>query len=127
MTPSEYRDFAVELGAQIQRRQLSVTAAAKILGISRQSLHSHLGLGGPHQPRWSMIRRAVRVWDMVIYAQGKKFDRSAFGVEIIQGATAVQLLLPEALDRIENASLEVSVLRKNASSLALEVLVKFGT
>jgi hypothetical protein len=67
------------------------------------------------------------MWDMVIYVQKQKFDRNAFGPEIAKKDPAVQLLLlPEAIERLGNANLEVTVLRKDASSVVLEVLVKFA-
>jgi DNA-binding phage protein len=125
-TAEEYRDFVLALRQQLEKRKLSVTDAAKVLGVSRQSLHYHLRDGGTHQPHWRLVRRAVRAWDMTIYAQRQKFDRGAFGVEVSSNDPAVQLLLTEALDRVGSANLEVSILRKDPSSLVLEVLVKFA-
>jgi hypothetical protein len=126
-TADEYRDFAVNLGREIEKRGLTITTAAKVLGVTRQTLHLHLRPGGKHQPRWSLVKRAVRVWDMVIFVQKQKFDRNAFGPDIVKKDPAVQLLLlPEAINRLGNANLEVTVLRKDVSSVALEVLVKFA-
>jgi hypothetical protein len=124
-TKLECRKFGAELHRKIEENGLTITAAAMALGITRQCLHYHFL--GKHQPRPRVVERAVRLWDMVVYAQGQKFDRRAFGPEITRRSPSVQLLLlGEAIERVDNANLEVSVVRKDASSLVLEVLVKFA-
>lgn len=77
--------------------------------------------------RWRTVGRAVREWEMVIQAQGRKFDKSAFAPKNLTPDRSVQLLLlPEAIERISNANLEISIVRREASSIRLEVLVKFA-
>ena len=127
-TVSEYRDFTSSLRAAIQRRRLTVTAAAKVLGITRQMLHLYLA-GSAHQPRWRVLERACRAWDLSFTAQGKRFDKNAFGPDksSVQdsGAPVQLLLLPEAIERLSNANLEVKIVRKEASRICLELDVKF--
>jgi hypothetical protein len=76
-----------------------------------------------------VIERACRAWDISFVAQGKKWDKSAFGRERPKTTTpqAVQLLLlPEAIERLENADFEVEILKKEPSCIYLELRVKFS-
>ena len=127
-TEVEYRDFARTLDQARRARGLSVTGAAAVLGITRQSLHLYLKCS-EHQPRWRVIERACRSWGVSFVAQGKSWDKSAFGRERPRTITpqAVQLLLlPEAIERLENASFEVEILKKEPSCIYLELRVKFS-
>jgi transcriptional regulator with XRE-family HTH domain len=127
-TASEYLDFARTLDQARRSRGLSVTAAARILGITRQTLHLYLSQSG-HQPRWRVIERACRAWDVSFVSQGKTWDKTAFGRERVPltGPGAVQLLLlPEAIERLENADFEVKILKKEPSRIYLELRVKFS-
>jgi transcriptional regulator with XRE-family HTH domain len=127
-TDDEYRDFARTLDQAIRKRGLSVTDAARVLGITRQTLHLYLNRSG-HQPRWRVIDRACRAWDVSFVAQGKRWDKGAFGKERppTTAPEAVQLLLLlEAIERLENASFEVEILKKEPSRIYLELRVKFS-
>jgi hypothetical protein len=127
-TDAEYRDFARTLDQARRIRQLSVTDAATVLGITRQMLHLYLNCSG-HQPRWRVIERACRSWDVSFVAQGKRWDKSAFGRERLPAVArqAVQLLLlPEAIERLENANFEIEILKKEPSRICLELRVKFS-
>jgi len=78
-----------------------------------------------------VLERACRAWDVTFTAQGKRFDKNAFGLERrpTQSSSApVQLLLlPEAIERLHDANLEVKIVRKEASRICLEVNVKFSS
>lgn len=126
-TDAEYTDFARTLNQARRERGLSVTDAAGVLGITRQMLHLYLSCSG-HQPRWRVIGRACRAWDVSFVAQGKRWDKSAFGTERPPATVpeAVQLLLPEAIERLENASFEVEILKKEPSCIRVELRVKFS-
>jgi transcriptional regulator with XRE-family HTH domain len=127
-TDDEYRDFAHTLDQARRNQGLSVTDAASVLGITRQTLHLYLNCSG-HQPRWRVIERACRAWDVSFVAQGKRWDKGAFGRErpLTTAPEAVQLLLlPEAIERLENASFEVEILRKEPSRIYLGLRVKFS-
>jgi transcriptional regulator with XRE-family HTH domain len=126
-TDGEYRDFVHTLDQARRNRGLSVTDAARALGITRQTLHLYLSCSG-HQPRWRVIERACRAWDVSFIAQEKRWDKSAFGRERLPATApeAVQLLLlPEAIERLENANFEVVILKKEPSRIYLELRVKF--
>jgi len=126
-TDNEYRSFIVALREEITQRRLSVAAAAKILGVTRQTLYLHLCSDPKHQLRWRTVGRAVRTWGMTVQAQGKKFDKEAFRPETLHRESATQLLLlPEAIERLEDADIEVRVDRKSASAVVLQVLLKFA-
>jgi transcriptional regulator with XRE-family HTH domain len=127
-TETEYRDFTRTLDQARLARGLSVTDAAAVLGITRQSLHLYLKCS-EHQPRWRVIERACRAWDVSFVAQGKKWDKSAFGRErppVIAPKAVQLLLLPEAIERLENANFEVEILKKEPSCIYLELRVKFS-
>ena len=105
-----------------------MTDAARVLGITRQTLHLYLKLSG-HQPRWRVIERACRAWDVSFIAQGRRWDKRAFGREHppTTAPEAVQLLLlPEAIERLENANFEVEILKKEPDRIYLELRVKFS-
>ena len=128
-TDVEYRDFAGILDQARRARSLSVTEAAAVLGITRQTLHLYLSCSG-HQPRWRVIERACRAWDISFVAQGKRWDKGAFGRERTEPMTpgAVQLLLlPEAIERLENADFEDKIIKKEPSRIYLELRVKFSS
>ena len=125
LTDQECARFGEDLRKEIAKRKLTKTAAAAALGVTRQSLYFHLQ--GEHQPRREVIARAVRLWQMPVYVKGQKFDEGAFGVEAKRTAPSVQLLLlPEAIDRLDTADLEVRLVKKEAASVRLEVLIKFA-
>jgi hypothetical protein len=127
-TQAEYRDFVESIRGAIRRKNLTITGAAQVLGITRQMLHLYLG-AGKHQPRWRVVERACRAWDISFVAQGKKFDRRAFGQErkpANSRDSAVQLmLLPEAIERLGDANLEVKIVGKDATRIYLEVQLRF--
>jgi len=127
-TDTELRDFTATLRAAIQQRRLTITAAAQVLGITRQCLHLYLS-GSGHQPRRRVLERACRAWNINFVAQGKRFDKDAFGQQHPLGHSkpaAVQLLLlPEAIERLNNTNLDVKILRKEPSRIRLELTVKF--
>jgi len=128
-TDQEYRDFARTLEEARRTHGLTVTDAAAVLGITRQSLHLYLSCSG-HQPRWRVIERACRAWDVGFVAQGKWWDKGAFGRErsVTIAPQAVQLLLlPEAIERLENANFEVEIVKKEPSRICLELRVKFSS
>jgi DNA-binding XRE family transcriptional regulator len=126
-TDEECARFGEDLRQAVKKVGLDVTRAAALLGITRQSMYSHFK--GKHQPRWRVVERAVRMWDLTVYAQGQRFDKAAFGPSAPKAkASSVQLLLlPEAIEQLENSNLEVRVIRKEAGGVVLEVHVKFGT
>lgn len=130
-TNEEYRDFKDLLRRTILSKHLTITAAAKILGVTRQSLHLYLSRRAKPQPRWRVIQRACRTWDLTFVAQGQKFDRRAFGKGPEYGAVdpaAVQLLLlPEAIEQLRDANLEVKIVGREPSRICLEVQVKFAS
>lgn len=128
-TDAEYAEFARTIDQARRSRGLSVTAAATVLGITRQTLHLYLSHSG-HQPRWRVIERACRAWDVSFTIRRKRWDKSAFGREhpARTAPQAVQLLLlPEAIERLENANFEVNILRKEPSRIYLELTVKFSS
>lgn len=127
-TVREYQAFKATLRDAIHVRTLTKTAAAEVLGITRQMLHLYLN-DSEHQPRRRVLERACRAWDISFIAQGKRFDKNAFGPDqgpMVSHRVPVQLLLlPEAIERLDNANLAVKIVRKEAGRICLELDVKF--
>jgi hypothetical protein len=126
-TKDECVKFGQDLRNRIKEKDLTVTAAATQLGVSRQALYFHFA--GKHQPRWRVVERAVRLLDLEVYVQGQKFDKAAFGGETYQApkdTPAQLLLLPEALTRLRTSNLEAKVVRAEGDRIYLELLVKFA-
>jgi DNA-binding phage protein len=127
-TQEEYQEFAKALRQAIQERNLSRVAAAEVLGITRQCLHLYLSESG-HQPRRRVLERACRAWGLSFVAQGRRFDKNAFGADppLEDPRPAVQLLLlPDAIDRLQDSNLGVKIIRKEPGRIQLQLEVKFS-
>ena len=128
-TPAEYKEFARSLRSAINSRSLTIKEAAEVLGVTRQSLHLYLK-AGENQPRRRVLERACRAWDLRFTVQGQQFDKGAFGEEKTDIARSVPvqlLLLPEAIERLDNAHLDVKLVRRDSARIYLEVEVRFAS
>lgn len=101
--------FAAALKKMLAKRNLSKTAAAKELGISRQAFHSCL-LG--KLPRRKTLNRAVHLWSLKLDLGKQSFEKGAFGPEVAKLTPAeTQRSLWEALDSIGDEDLHVTTKR----------------
>ena len=101
--------FASALKKMLTKKNLSKTAAAKELGISRQAFHSCL-LG--KLPRRKTLNRAVHLWSLKLDLGKQSFDKGAFGPEVGKLSPAeTQRSLWEALDSIGDEDLHVTTKR----------------
>jgi len=101
--------FAWALRKMLTKKNLSKTAAAKELGISRQAFHSCL-LG--KLPRRKTLNRAVHLWNLKLDLGKQSFDKGAFGTEVGKLSPAeTQRSLWEALDSIGDEDLHVTTKR----------------
>jgi hypothetical protein len=130
-TDEEYRDFKESLRKTISAKHLTIIEAAKTLGVTRQSLHLYLMKSTKHQPRWRVLQRACRAWDLTFIAKGQKFDKHAFGKDVgstpVDTAAVQLLLLPEAIEQLRDANLEVKIVGREPSRIYLELQVKFAS
>ncbi len=70
------REVSVKLKAEIERRGLSKTAAARALGISKQRLHHYLRAAVT--PRTDFVATLLREWGLVLELEGEQFGVGAF-------------------------------------------------
>lgn len=109
---------ADELRRILGERQLSISAAARALGVSRQAFHNYLN--GKSLPRKQVLARAIELWNFNIAVGGSLLDRDSFR-ENNPEPMPRQLILWEALDNIKARDLKIDVKR---SGTTLDVLVK---
>jgi transcriptional regulator with XRE-family HTH domain len=101
-------------------RRLSISEAARQLGISRQAFHSYLN--GSSVPRQNTLARAMQLWDFHITVGERTFDKSS--VPLVPGhrSPPEQLAFWGALDSIEEKDLKVRVKREGARfKVAVEI------
>jgi predicted transcriptional regulator len=106
--------FASELKRIISERRLSVTQAAKALGVSRQAVYNYVN--EISTPRAKVLAKAMELWGLEIRIGQTIYDRSSFeksrpAKPIPVEARPVQLDLWRQLDAIKNEDLQIGVKR----------------
>jgi transcriptional regulator with XRE-family HTH domain len=107
-------------------RKLSITTAAKDLGVSRQSMYKYLNCKAT--PKANILQKACSKWGVSMSVYGVTFSEAAF--KTIQGprpAKALQLSFSEILRSLRDRNLEVKIIRASSESLELKVSVKFAS
>jgi hypothetical protein len=102
--------FAAALEQMLQGRHVTITTAARELGVSRQSFHSYL-VG--KLPRRETLNKAVHMWDLKLDVGKSSFNKGAFG-PVRQGAPIPKPSQPtlwEALDAVPEKDLHVTMKR----------------
>jgi hypothetical protein len=95
----------------LKNRTLTITAAARDLGVSRQAFHSYLA---GTIPRRKTLNKAVHIWDLKLDLGIHSFDKGAFGSEPAKGKHSPEPSQPtlwEVLDSVGEEDLHVSVKR----------------
>jgi len=105
---SVQRAIAGEFRRVLKEQRLSVSAAARLLGVSRQSLHSYLS--GTATPRPNVLNRAVELWSFHLTVGQASFDKSDFTQkrEATPVATQLELSLWKKLDAISERDLHIA-------------------
>ena len=114
--------FAKEFERVLEAHDLTATAAARLLGVSRQTFSSYLH--GKSIPREAVQARAADLWSIGFAVGEVKFDSSAFQGAIKPGPRRqeVQLELFARLDAIQEKDLRVSVKREGSTlNVAVEI------
>jgi transcriptional regulator with XRE-family HTH domain len=101
--------FAAELKQVLRERNLSVTEAARQLGLSRQAIYNYLN--GIAVPRDKIIERAMILWDLKMSIGRMTFDRTSFPKSVQLSVTPTQLNLWEKLESIRQKDLKIGVER----------------
>lgn len=122
MTPLK-ETIRAEFRRVLDERKLTVAAAAKQLGISRQAFHSYLDSSKPTIPRMRTLSRAMQLWDLRLTVAGVSFDKGAFPSATINKPQAQsQMSLLEMLDSIKQEDLRFTVKRVGKSlRVALQI------
>jgi DNA-binding XRE family transcriptional regulator len=103
--------FAVALKRMLKKRELTISAAAKALEVSRQTFHSYLS---GTLPRRKTLNKAVHMWDLKLDLGKHSFGKGAFGGEQEKGRTVPEPSQPtlwDALDSVRDEDLHVTVKR----------------
>lgn len=101
--------FARALKEMLAKRKISVTAAAKELGISRQAFYPCLR---GKLPRRKTLNKAVHKWNLKLNLGKHSFDKGAFGPQKgQQPPVPTQPTLWDALDSVGEEDLHVTMKR----------------
>jgi hypothetical protein len=103
--------FAAALKLMLKKRELTISAAARDLEVSRQTFHSYLQ---GKLPRRKRLNKAVHMWDLKLDLGKYSFGKGAFGppeekVQTLPKRT--QPTLWEALDAVRDDDLQVTMKR----------------
>lgn len=119
------REIARQLRAAIDSRNLTVKAAADVLGVSRQAFYKYLS--GAATPHPETIARAMDLWNIEPHYKGEKIMRGAFGEQDKQSPPPVQMSLASLFDipqECHNENLVITVQRSRSSLLHLTIKMK---
>src|SRR5947209_5271126 len=109
------RAISVELRRILDEQNLTVSAAARMLHISRQAFHSYLS--GKSVPRASVLARISELWPFNVVVGDVSFDNSSFTAttsEPVQSQSPRQLELElwKRLDSISERDLHIELKRQ---------------
>lgn len=110
-----------ELRRAFKEQKVSVSAAAKALGVSRQSVHNYLN--GTSIPRSRRLAMAVRTWNLSFSLGSASFDKTSFPPPKLSSLPA-QLTMASLFDSIKAEDLKVDVERQGEDfciSLSIKV------
>jgi len=110
-----------ELRRALTQQKVSVSSAAKVLGVSRQAVHSYLN--GTSVPRPSVLAIAVRTWDLKISIGRTSFDKASFP-EPKLSSVPLQMTLAGLFDSIKAEDLKLDIKRHgNAFRISVSIQV----
>jgi hypothetical protein len=112
--------IATEFRRILVDRQLSVSAAAREIRVTRQAFHRYLN--GKSVPRHKTLGLAMDLWGFKLEIAGVPLDRASLGTDE-NSQTPKQLLLWETLDSIKQQDLKISV-RREGSTFNVDVRIE---
>lgn len=114
--------FAQEFHRVLNDRGLTVTAAAELLGVSRQTFHSYLT--GKSIPRPNVQAKAAELWQIGLNFREVMFDSSSFGKPSNPPPPAQQMeFLFAKLDSITVEDLHVVDVKREGMSLKVDLRI----
>jgi hypothetical protein len=117
------QEVARQLRTAMTANNLTVTAAAVALGVSRQAFHQYLGATATPHPE--TIARAMDIWGIEPTYKGEKISRGALGTRVAPTSTPTQLDMLGLLDvpqKFENSNVLVTL--KSSQNSTLQVTIK---
>lgn len=122
-------EIARQLKAAITSRNLSVKAAAKVLGVSRQAFYRYLSATATPHPE--TLARAMDLWSIEPRYKGEKITRGSLGQRVTQeDASPMQLSLADLFDvpqECHNENLVVTLQSSRDSMLRVTIRMKNAT
>jgi transcriptional regulator with XRE-family HTH domain len=98
-----------ELKRAFKEQKVSVSSAARVLGVSRQAVHNYLN--GTSIPRSGRLAIAVRTWNLKFSIGDISFDKTSFPLPKLSSLPS-QLTMATLFDSIKAEDLKVDVKRQ---------------
>ena len=98
-----------ELKRAFREQKVSVSAAARVLGVSRQAVHNYLN--GTSIPRSGRLAIAVRTWNLRFSVGEASFDKASFPQPKLSSLPS-QLTMEEMFNSIKAEDLKIDVERR---------------
>jgi hypothetical protein len=115
-------ELSKALKAAIGEKRGNITAAAKSIGISKQTLSLYIRRKAT--PGAEILRKICAQWNLQLNIHGALVDASGPAEKTPERAE--QLFLFEAIAQVEDSGLQVAVLRRLDESIDLKVTINFG-
>ena len=125
-------EFRLEVAAKfkdlIKTKGLTRKAAAKELGVTRQSLY--LYTKGKVSPGPDVVRKAMELWKIDLTYRGYRLSLQDLSVPVgptlVPPPLPVQMTLWDAIKKLDNQSVKVEIKDKNQNSIELNVSINLG-
>jgi transcriptional regulator with XRE-family HTH domain len=102
--------------------------ASDILRVSRQMLDRYLK--GRATPAPDVVLRAMKAWNFTLRYRGRELGTSYFtrpdGIATEPTPVQLELALADIIAALNQRDVQVSILKKAADSIQLQVLIKFA-
>ena len=127
-TPSDRelkREFSLRITELLGKS--TARAIAEALKVSRQTVYNYRD--GRNAPSAEVIRRAMEVWpDFSLCYRGKVLTLQDFAQKpVLAAKKAIQYELWDVIKKLDSESVEIEILKKEASSIQLGVRIYFRT
>ena len=118
-------EIAGRLREAIQDNHLTISKAAKLLGVTRQSLW--LYLNEKSTPGGEILKKACKLWKLTLNLEGFSFTSEAFGPERKALPRPQQLDLFRALEKLRPDQIDTRVIGRVRGFFELRVRIKIAS
>jgi transcriptional regulator with XRE-family HTH domain len=121
------KEFAVRLGEAILKKRISLREVARILMVSRQSVHKYLKQKAT--PRADVVQRALSEWGLVLHVGEMRLTATSYKRSTLlkPRVEPLQMTLPDVIRSLENRNLDVRILGRKMDSVQIEVNIRFAS